>query len=228
MKTVELSASKRVNIGSKEARASRREGRVPAAVYGGAENHNIEVNEVQFTKLINTAEVFFIDLDIDGNKVKSLIKDVQFHPVSDRVTHIDFIEVADDREVRFAIPVNVTGQAIGVINGGKLRLVMRKLRIKGLPGALPDQVEIDISKLRIGESVKVSDINLPGVEIEEAGNAVIVAVKTSRVAVVDDELEGEEGEGGEGDEGGEGGEAKAEGGDGGEAKADGGDGDGGE
>ena len=222
MKTVELSASKRVEMGGKNARSIRREGKVPAAVYGGAENHNIEVNEVQFTKLINTPEVFFVDLDIDGNKVKSVIKEVQFHPVSDRVTHVDFVEVADDRAVKFGIPITLTGQSIGVMNGGKLRLVMRKLRVKGLPTALPDNVEIDITKLKIGDAVKVSDIQIPGVEILEAGNAVIVAIKTSRVAVVaDEEVEGEEGAEGEGGEGGEapaegGGEAPAEGGDGGE------------
>ncbi len=244
MKTVELSASKRVNIGSKEARASRREGKVPAALYGGAENHNIEVNEVAFTKLINTHEVFFIDLDIDGNKIKSLIRDVQFHPVSDRVSHVDFIEVADDREVKFSIPVRLTGQSRGVLNGGKLRHVMRYLRVQGLPSALVDHVEIDITRLKIGDSVKVGDLNLAGLQILEAPNAVVVAVKTARVVVLDEEEDEEvdlesmsdeereayekaQAEKADGDGGGE---AKAEGGDGGgdEAKADDGGGEGGE
>lgn len=211
MKTVELSASARAGKGTKIANELRRSGDVPAELYGGEENKHIKVNEIEFTKLIDTHEVYFVDLDLDGNKVKTIIKDVQFHPITDKVTHVDFLQVSEDKAVKMALPVMLKGQAIGVINGGKLRLVMRKVRVKGLPDAMPEHIEIDISKLRIGHAIKVADLNLGGLEILEAPNAVIVAVKTSRVAVMDEELEEEEGE--EGEEGAaEGEEGSAEGG----------------
>lgn len=211
MKSVELKAISRSEVRNKSALNSlRKEGRVPAVIYGGKENINFHVDNVAFTKLINTSEVYFIDLDFGDNKIKAVISDVQFHPVTDQPIHIDFMQVFDDKPVTIGIPVVFTGKSIGVLNGGKRREKLRKLVLKALPADLPEEVEIDITKVRIGQSIKVKDVNLENVETLDNDNAVIIAVKTSRVAVEED-LEDEEGEEGEeGETSAEGGEEKKE------------------
>ncbi|MCO6501279.1 MAG: 50S ribosomal protein L25/general stress protein Ctc [Vicingus serpentipes] len=195
MKSVALTGNKRAERGSSNANALRKEEKVPCVIYGGKENIHFTVNEIAFGKIINSPEVFFVDLDIDGTKVKTIIQDVQFHPVTDRVTHVDFIEVVDNKPLIVSLPVFTTGASRGVLNGGKLRMVTRKLKVKGLPAALPEKIELDITNLRIGQSIKVADVNLDGLSILDAANAVVVAVKMSRVAVAEEEeeAEGEEG-----------------------------------
>ena len=223
MKSIALSGVKRAERGSANANSIRKEGNVPAVLYGGKENLHFTVNEIQFNKIINTPEVYFVDLDIEGTKVKTIVKDVQFHPVTDKTIHIDFLEVADDKSLTVNIPVRLVGASKGVLNGGKLRMVTRKLKVNGLPSALPEFIELDITPLRIGQSIKVGDINIDGLSFLDASNAVVVAVKMSRVVVAeeDEDEEGEEGAEGEGGdspaaEGGdapaaaEGGEAKTE------------------
>ncbi len=210
MKTVALSGNKRTERGSSNAKTLRKEETIPCVLYGGKENSHFTVNEIQFTKLVETPEVFFIDLDVDGTTFKAIIKDVQYHPVTDRVLHVDFLEVFEDKAVTVKLPVKLTGNARGVINGGKLRKVTRKLTVNGLPSALPENIELDITKLKIGQSIKVGEIELEGLRLLDADNAVVVAIKRSRVAVADEDEDEDE-------EGAEGAEASAEGGE--EAKA---------
>lgn len=194
MKSVALSASKREISNSKSPlNQLRNKGRVPAVLYGGKENVHFDVDEVAFEKLINTREVYFIDLDIEGSTKKAVIRDVQFHPVSDKPIHIDFMEVFEDKPVTMSVPVSYTGVSIGVLNGGKKSDKLRKLVLKALPKDMPEEVKLDISKLKIGQSIKVQDVDFPNVEKLDTPNSVIVAVKTSRVAVADEEEE----EGGE-------------------------------
>ena len=206
MKTVSLSGSPRENVGKKDTKALRNAGLVPCVVYGGEEQLHFAVKSVDLNKLIYTPEVYKIELDIDGTKVNAVIKEYQFHPVTDAVLHVDFIQLIEDKEVKINLPVKLKGNAIGVRNGGRLMTVFRTLELKGLPSAFPEAVEIDITKLRIGRKIRVSDITIPGLTILAPANAVIVGVKTARGAVDEDEEE-EEGEGGE-----EGAEAAAEGG----------------
>jgi len=196
MKSIELKAISRNEVRSKTALKSlRKEGRIPAVIYGGKENLNLHVDLIEFEKLINTSDVFFVDLKMDDKTIKVVIQDVQFHPVSDNPIHIDFIQVFDEKMVTIGVPVEFTGKSIGVMNGGKRREKLRKLLLKALPADLPEVVSIDISKVKIGQSIKVKDIDLGNVEKLDNDNAVIIAVKTSRVAVdVDEEEEGEEGE----------------------------------
>lgn len=206
MKSVQLNATSRGEVRNKSALKSlRKEGRVPAVLYGGKENINFHVDSVAFLKLITTHEVYFIDLDFGDKTIKAAIRDVQFHPVSDAPIHIDFMEVFEDKPVTIGVPVSFTGKSIGVLNGGKRREKLRKLILKALPADIPEQVEIDITKLRIGQSIKVKDILLDNVEFLDNDNAVVIAVKTSRVAVdeeLDEEGEDEDGEG-EGEDSGE-------------------------
>lgn len=188
MKSVELKATSRSEVRNKSALKSlRKEGRVPAVVYGSDENINFHVDEVAFEKLINTPEVYFIDLVMEDKTVKAAIKDVQFHPVTDRPIHIDFMAVVDDKPISMGIPVVFTGNSRGVMNGGKRREKLRKLICKALPKDMPEEISIDITQLRIGQDIKVRDVNYDNVEFLNAPNAVIIAIKTSRVAVADDD-----------------------------------------
>ena len=195
MKSVALSASKRdVSTTKSSLNELRKEGKVPAVLYGGKENVHFTVDEVAFEKLITTREVYFIDLDIEGSKKKGVIRDVQFHPVTDKPLHVDFMEVFEDKPVTVSVPVAYTGVSVGVLNGGKKVDKLRKLVLKALPEDMPQEVVLDITKLKIGTSIKVQDVQLEKVEKLDNPNSVIVAVKTSRVAVADTEEEGEEGE----------------------------------
>lgn len=204
MKSVELKATSRSEVRKKAAlKALRKEGRVPAVIYGAQENINFHVDEIAFSKLIHTSEVYFIDLAMEDKTVKAVIKDVQFHPVTDRIIHIDFMEVVDDKPITMGIPVVFTGKSIGVLNGGKRREKLRKILCKALAKDMPEVISVEISELKIGDDVKVKDIVLDNVELLNSPNAVVIAVKTSRVAVDEEEeaVEGEEGAEGEGAEG---------------------------
>lgn len=190
MKTVDLSASKRDIINGKSSlNQLRKEGKVPAVLYGGDKNIHFSINEIAFEKLITTKEVYFINLDLDGSAKKAVIRDVQFHPVSDRPLHVDFMEISDDKVVTMGVPVRYTGASIGVLNGGKRSDKLRKLILKALPKDMPEEVVLDIAKLKIGQSIKVQDVKIPKVELLDNSNSVIVAVKTSRVAIVTEEEE---------------------------------------
>lgn len=191
MKSVALNGNKRAERGTTLANILRKEGKVPAVIYGGKDNVHFTVNEVKFNKIINTPEVYFIDLDVDGAKFKAIIKDVQFHPVSDKVLHVDFLEVDDKKTLTINIPVNLTGRSKGVANGGTLKNPIKMLRISGLPTAIPESIDLDITELKIGDSVKVGELNVNGLTFLGASNAVVVGVKMSRNVV--DEEEGEEG-----------------------------------
>jgi large subunit ribosomal protein L25 len=192
MKSVALSGNTRAERGTSNANILRKEEKVPAVIYGGKENVHFTVNEVKFNKIINTPEVYFIDLDVDGAKFKAIIKDVQFHPVTDRVLHIDFLEVDEKKSLTIKIPVRLVGRSKGVANGGALKNPIKMQTVSGLPAAIPEFVELDITELKIGDSIKVSDLNIPGLTFLGADNAVVAGVKMSRNAVADEE-EGAEG-----------------------------------
>ncbi len=211
MKQVSLSGSLRENVGKKDTKALRSDGLIPCVIYGGESQTHFSVKSVDLNKLIYTSDVYKIELDLGGNKVMAIIKECQFHPVSDKVLHVDFIELNEEKEVKIDLPVHLKGNALGVRNGGRLLTIYRTLSLKGLPSAFPESIEIDITDLRIGEKIRISELNVPGLTILAPANAVICGVKTARGAM-DDEEEGEEGaegEEGEATEGAEG-EAKTE------------------
>lgn len=193
MKSVALQGNKRTDRGTTNAKALRTEEKIPAVLYGGKENTHFTVNEIQFGKIINSPNVYFVDLDIDGAKHRAIIKDVQFHPVTDKVLHIDFLEAVEGQPLTVNLPIKLTGQSRGVLNGGKLRVVTRRLKVRGLAEAMPEFITIDISPLRIGQSIKVEAISADGLTFLDSENSVVVAVKRSRVAIADDEDEDEEG-----------------------------------
>ena len=199
MKSVSISAEKRVDLGKKEAKALRAAGKVPCVIYGGENIQHFAATEVAFNNLVYTPNVYAVAIDIEGNTVNALIKDIRFHPVTDRIIHVDFIELTPGKEVNTEIPVVINGNAIGVRNGGKLRKTLRKLSIRSTPENLPDAITLDISDMKIGDKIYVRDIDAEKFDILTSGNAVVVAVKTAR-NVIEEEEEEEGAEGAEGTE----------------------------
>tara|TARA_A200000113_G_C8851733_1_gene350451 strand:- start:33 stop:689 length:657 start_codon:yes stop_codon:yes gene_type:complete len=210
MKKAQLSGSLRANVGKKDAASLRGESRVPCVLYGQGEQTHFSVKRVELDKIIFSPEVYQVELDIEGKKAVGIVREVQQHPVKDTLQHVDFYELNDSKKVRVDLPVRTKGAAKGVLNGGKLNMAFRTLSCFGLPGDLPDAITLNIAPIRIGQSIRVSEVNIPGVTILDPASAVVLGVKISRGAV-DDEEEEEEAVEGEGAEGAEGEGAKEEG-----------------
>jgi len=187
MKSVSVSAVKRVDLGKKEAKLSRAAGNVPCVIYGGKTNQHFAIKENALNNLVYTPNVYSVAIDIEGAIINALIKDVQFHPVTDRILHVDFIELVPGQEVNTKIPVVFNGNAIGVMNGGKLRKTLRKLSVRATPENLPDNVTLEISEMKIGEKIYVRDVEASNFDILTAATAVIVSVKTARGAEEEEE-----------------------------------------
>ena len=217
MKTIEINGHLREAVGGSSAKQLRREGQVPCVVYGGKENIHFHADERELNKLVYTPDVFLITIKAGDKEVKAVLRDAQYHPVEDSILHMDFVEVVPGQPISLKLPVALEGTAVGVRNGGVLRRNAKVLYVRGMVDDLPDEITIDISNMRIGHSKKVGDLSIPGVEMLEAANRVVVAIKTSRRAIAEEEEEAaaEAEEGAEGEEGeessGEGGsEEKAE------------------
>ena len=193
MKKAQLSGSLRANVGKKDAKAVRAAGMVPCVLYGTGEQIHFSVRSVDMEKLIFSPDVYQVELDIDGTKKTAIIQAKQMHPVKDTPMHVDFLELVDSKPVRVKLPLRTTGSAIGVMNGGKLRIPNRSLRVIGLPADLPEAITVDVTKLRIGHSIRISSLEIPGVTFLEPADAVVVGVKMARGAVNSDEEEEEEG-----------------------------------
>ena len=209
MKQLSLSGSPRENVGKKDAAELRRQGKVPAVIYGGSDQVHFYINEIEARKMVFTPDVYMLSIEVDGKTYKAVLQDLQIHPVNDRIQHMDFMEVVDGKPVKVKLPVALHGQARGVLNGGRLSTLYRKLSVTGKETDLPDAIDIDIAPLRIGMKVRVGDLNVPGVTFLDAESSVVVAVRAARGAM-DDEEEEEEGEGEEGAEGAEGAEGDGE------------------
>ncbi len=207
MKTVSLSGSPRENVGKKDAKKQRREGKIPCVIYGGEKQFHFSVDELSFDGLIFTPDVFVINLEVGGDKFKAILQEIQYHPVSDKVLHADFMEIIEGKEITVGLPARLIGDSIGVMKGGKLIHKMHKVKVRGLIGNIPDFIEVDITSMDIGGSIKIKDLTLGDLELLDHPNGVIVRVKTARVEEEldeDEDEEGEEGEEGEGAEGAEG------------------------
>jgi large subunit ribosomal protein L25 len=183
MKTAHLSGSLRANVGKKDATALRNVGLVPCVLYGQGEQTHFAVKRTAIDKIVFSPDVFQVALDIEGKKAVGIIRELQQHPTKDTIQHVDFYELDENKEVRVKLPVRITGSSRGVMAGGKLMTVFRQLQCIGLPSALPDAITLDITKLRIGQSIRVNSIQIPGVTFLDPANAVVVSVKMARGAV---------------------------------------------
>ena len=191
MKTLAISAKSRDKVGKSNTRQLRNQGNVPCVLYGGEKQVCFFAHENEFRKLVYTPDVFIVELAIDGEVKRCIMQDIQFHPVSDKILHIDFLEVFDDKPITVSIPVILKGLAIGVRNGGNLMFRRRKIITRGLASSLPDAIEIDIENVKIGEFIYIKDINLEGCQFLAPDSSVVVGVKTARGAI-EEESEEEE------------------------------------
>ena len=191
MKSITINGSKRESVGKKATKALRNAGMVPCVLYGEKNPVHFTAKELDFSKLVYTPNAHTVVLKLDGKTtVNAILQDIQFHPVSDRILHVDFYELKNDKEISMNIPVELTGAAPGVlISGGRLLLNKRKLRVKALPSNLPDNIVVDISELEIGNKLYTSSIKSEKFSFVHPDNTVICQVRTSRAAIIEEEVE---------------------------------------
>lgn len=193
MKTIEIKGKLRTETGKKATKSLRTNSNVPCVLYGGGEAIHFYGFENDFRHLVYTPNTFLVDIDIDGTKHKGIMQDIQFHPVLENILHIDFLKIADDKKVKISIPVKTIGFAVGVRDGGVLHLLKRKLKVEGLPGDLPDSLDVNIEEMGIGKSMKIDDLKFKNLTILEPKGSVVCSIKMTRAAISSG-LEGEEGE----------------------------------
>jgi len=184
MKSITIKGSKRESVGKSATKALRNAGQVPCVLYGGDAPLHFAAPELSFSKLVYTPNAHTVVIDLeDGTKVEAILQDIQFHPLTDKILHVDFYQLFEDKEISLDIPVKVEGTAPGVImSGGVLRLNKRKLRIKAIPKNLPDFIVADISSLKLGNKLYTADIQNELYTIMHPDNTVVCQVRTSRVS----------------------------------------------
>src|SRR5690554_2532343 len=180
MKSIAISGSLRENVGKRDAKELRYEGKVPAVLYGGEKQYHFSVSAADLKSLVYTPDVHFVDLDLDGQKFQAVVQEMQFHPLNDLIRHIDFLELNEAKEVSMNIPVILTGTSPGVRAGGKLVQKLRKLRVKEKPANMPQQIEVSLTPLEVGKSVRVDQIKIENAKVLNNGDDTIVSVIMSR------------------------------------------------
>ena len=212
MKTISISAEKRTELCKKSTRDLRKADHVPCVMYGGTEVVHFHAHENDFRHMVYTPNAYIVEIKINGDVYKAVLQELQFHPVNDKLFHIDFVEVSEDKPVIVELPINLVGAAIGIKNGGKSRQRRRVLKVRGLIKNLPDTLDIDIDDIDIGDVIKIGDLSYDNLEILDPARSMIFAVVTSRISkgMEIDEVEVEVAEGEEGAEGVEGAEAPGE------------------
>ena len=193
MKSVSISGSLRENVGKKDARAQRNQGMIPCVIYGGKDQKMFVVDERQFKNLIYTPEVRYAEVNIDGDVRKAIVQETQFHAITDKLMHVDFLEVVDGKPITIEIPLKITGTSPGVLKGGLLKKRVRKLKVRGLLENIPEEIMSDISNLEINDMTKIGDVHIDNLEIVDNPNKVIIQVVPTRgSAAATDEAETEE------------------------------------
>jgi len=180
MKTIAISGSPRENVGKRDAKELRYEGKVPAVLYGGKEQAHFAVVITELKDAIYTPEANFVEITLGGEKIKAIIKELQFHPLTDLLLHVDFLQLFDDKEILMEIPVKLTGTSPGVKMGGKLVQKLRKLRVKAFPKDMPQAVEVSIAKLEVGNLFRVRDLAKGNYTVTNTPEDTIVSVGMSR------------------------------------------------
>ena len=182
MKTIAISAEKRTELGKKSTRDLRKANHVPCVMYGGAEVIHFHAHENDFRHIVYTPSAYIVEITLNGKQHKAVMQEMQFHPVTDKLNHIDFVEVFDDKRVTVEIPINLVGAAIGMKDGGKPRQRRRVLKVRGLIEHLPDTLDIDITEVTIGDVIKIGDLSYDNLEILDPSRSMIFAVVSSRIS----------------------------------------------
>jgi len=185
MKAVQLSGSLRTNVGKVNAKAVREKGNVPCVIYGGKEQIHFEADIRAFKPVIFTPNAHIVEIDLGGKVYRTVLQEAQYHKINDKLIHADFLEIQEGKPVTANIPVVIVGQSEGVKKGGKLVVKMRKLKARGIADKLPDTIEIDITKLDIGGSIAVGDINVADTTLLNAKNVSVVSVTTTRAVAAE-------------------------------------------
>ena len=180
MKSVSISGSLRENVGKKDARAQRNQGMIPCVIYGGKDQKMFVVDERQFKDLPYTPEVRYAEVNIDGDVRKAIVQETQFHAITDKLMHVDFLEVVDGKPITIEIPLKISGTSPGVLKGGLLKKRVRKLKVRGLLENIPEEVVSDISNLEINDMTKIGDVHIDNLEIVDNPNKVIIQVIPTR------------------------------------------------
>ena len=194
MKSITIKGSKRENLGKVATKALRNADKVPCVLYGGENPLHFSANELDFSKLVYTPNAHTVVIDINGNqKINAILQDIQFHPVYDKILHVDFYQLSDDKEVNMEIPLVFEGSAPGVmLEGGTLMVNKRKLKVRALPINLPDSITVDISELKLGNKISSADLDSEDFTILHPENTVVCKVRTSRASMsLEEEVEGE-------------------------------------
>ena len=181
MKTIEIKGSFRTVLGKKSSKEIRNAGGVPCVIYGKEKNIHFQAEEKSFKPLVYTPDAHLVKLIFEDKEYKAVLKDLQFHPVTDRILHADFIEVLDKKPVIINIPIRVSGLSVGVVAGGKLYLKRRTLKVKGLAEDLPEFLPIDITNLKIHDTIKVGDLSFPKIELLDMKKLLVLTIATSRI-----------------------------------------------
>lgn len=210
MKTITINVERRTELGKKSTRDLRKMDHVPCVMYGGGEVIHFQAHENEFKHLVYSHIGYIVQVKLDGKVHKAVMQDLQFHPVTDKLYHIDFVEVFDDRPVTVELPLNLVGIPIGIKNGGRARQRRRVLKVRGLIEHLPDALDLDITNVEIGDVIKIGDLSYKNLEILDPVRSMIYSVVSSRVSMKGMSLEEPEVEGEEGEEAAEGEEAPAE------------------
>ena len=210
METIEIIGYKRANLGKKESKKLREEGNVPCVIYGGKDQIHFHAPMILFRDLVYTPGANFVKLNIEGEERDAILQDIQFHPVSEIILHADFLELDDNKKVKMEIPVKAIGNSPGVQQGGKILMRIRKLSVMAYPKDMPSFVEVDISELELGKSIKVEDLLNDQYDILNSPLVSVVSVNIPRVKI---EVEEDEEEGEESADGVDGAEDSADGGD---------------
>jgi large subunit ribosomal protein L25 len=182
MKTISINAEKRNELGKKSTRDLRKISHVPCVMYGGAEVIHFHAHENDFRHIVYTPNAYIVELNLGGKVHKAVMKDLQFHPVNDKLFHIDFVEVFEDKPVTMEVPINLTGDAIGLKDGGKSRQRRRVLKIRGLVQHLPDTLQIDVTDVGIGDVIKIGDLSYDNLEILDPVRSMIFSIVSSRIS----------------------------------------------
>lgn len=190
MKQIAISGSQRKDFGKKAAKDIRKNGNIPCVIYGEKKDENgaplaihFVVSEREINKLIYTPHIYLVDINIDGVDHKAVLKDVQFHPVKDNVLHIDFYEVHAEKPIVMGVPVQPKGLAEGVRAGGRLMMMLRKLQVRAMYDQIPEKLEVDVTKLGLGKSVKAGDLHFEGLELVTPKEVIVCTVKMTRAAI---------------------------------------------
>lgn len=190
MKEIEVKGQKRTDLGKKAAKAMRKEGLIPCNLYGEAKNADgapealsIACPMSELRKIVYTPHIYVIKLVIDGEERTAILKELQFHPVTDALLHVDFYEVNDQKPITVGIPVKLNGLAQGVRDGGRMNLSIRKIDVTAKYQAIPEHLDIDVTAMTIGKSIKVGDLHFEGLEMATSKNVVVCSIKATRKSI---------------------------------------------